>query len=222
MDRKPRFLVLALAAALALCSALPALASAKQFHSTITGGATHTFITGIQVGTNNLDLENGTNGKCTSVVLDASYAGPTASVVTFTPTFSGCTMAGQNASINFNDCTFKVTTPAIGADNDHYTASADIVCATGGDIEINVPTAGCSVTIKAQTPGTPLVDLENVTTASANQDDILMTSTIAGIAYSTTGGGICGAAGVAKYTGQITFKGYSNSAHSSQVDLWIL
>lgn len=220
MNSRIKTVTLVLTAVLAMSAIVASAASAKQFHSGSTSGTT--YITGQQVGTYSFDLENGSTTKCTVMVLDASYAGTTASELTMTPTFGGCLTAGQITTVNMNGCQLTFTTPTIGADNDHYSATYHIVCNTGGIVQTNVPTAGCSYTIAAQTPGVPTVDLANVTTATANQDDSLLTWTGQGIKYTTHGGGICGASGSGKMTGQSTLKAYANPSHTEQRDLFIL
>lgn len=192
-------------------------ASAKHIHSGSTSGTT--FLTGTQIGTNAFDMENGTLIKCSIAVFDASYAGTTASELTVTPTYSACTFAGQAVSIDMGGCQYTVATPALVGDNDHYTSVMSIVCNTGGDIAITIPTSGCALTIKGQTPGVPTLNLTNITTGPK---DIQWKWGVEGISYTTPGGGICGNAGKMKITGEVTFRGYSDAAHSAQVDLFIL
>lgn len=212
---------LAFMAALVIAAIGPSAASANNFHSNTASGTT--YITGVQVGTNVFDLANGTTVKCTSVVHDAIYLGTTPSgQITLTPTYSGCTAAGQNALIEMTGCQYFINTPTKLVDTDTYDATTQVTCPGANVIHINIPTAGCSLTIAAQIPKTPLLDLTNITSATANQDDILLKSTLTGIQYTTTGGGICGAAGEAKYTGEITYRAYENSTHTTQRDFWIL
>jgi hypothetical protein len=218
MNRKLKALGLALVVVFAMSAVVASAASAKQLHSGSTTGITH--LTGTQIGaTNQLHLENGTPVKCTTALFDATYNGTTVSELTVTPTYSGCTAAGQKAEIHMNGCTYTITTPAGSADA--YTATVHLVCPAGKDVVITVPTAGCTVTIQAQTPTVPTIDLTDVTTAVANQDDILLKSTVEGVHYTTVGGGVCGAAGKGKLTGEVTVKAYENAAHTIQRDLAI-
>lgn len=199
--------------------AVPLTASASNFHSGSNSGTT--YITGLQVGFNAFDLANGTTVKCTTVTHDVVYAGTTAGgEITLTPTYSGCTIAGQAAVIEMTGCTYFLATPTKLVDTDTYDAASQVNCPAGKSIHIKMPLAGCELTIPSQIPKGTL-DLTNVTSAVPNQDDVLSRSTLVGIQYTTTGGA-CGAAGEAKYTGEITYKAYRDSKHTEQVDFWIL
>jgi hypothetical protein len=219
MTRKLKALGLALFAIGVIGAIGASAASAKLFHSTSTSGTT--YITGTQIGaTIQTHLANGTPTKCTTVVYDATYAGTTASDLTMTTTYSGCTAAGQKAEIKTNGCTDRITTPTEISPfgGDHFDAVVHLVCPAGKDVEVVVPTAGCTITMQPQTLG--VVDLTNVTTALANQDDILLKWT-GEYKYTTVGGGICGAGGTGKITGEVTLKAYDNATHTIQKDLWI-
>jgi hypothetical protein len=213
MTRKLKILGLTLLALLAITAVVASAASAAQFHSESTSGTT--FLTGTQVGTNQFDLANGTPVKCTGVVLDSSYAGTTASDLTVTPTYTGCTAAGQKAEIKTNGCTYTTTTLVL-VELDKHTILVHVVCPAGKSIEVNVPTAGCSVKMAAQTGG----GLIHITTETTFLRIFRQKYTVS-ISYTTTGGGICGAAGSANLTGEVSVKGYKNAAHTEQVSLWV-
>jgi hypothetical protein len=215
MKRRLKALGLALLAVSAVCALTASAASAKQIHSNATSGTT--YITGVQSGTNEFDLANKTPIKCTSAIFDASYAGTTASELTVTPTYTGCTAAGQKAEVKTTGCTYTITTPT-EVSVDFFDAKAHLTCGAKS-IEIIVPTAGCSVFIAAQTAGGE-IDFTNVTSGSANQDDITLQWTVTAL-YTTVGGGICGLAGEGVLTGKVTVKAYNSALHTEQRDLAI-
>lgn len=218
MNRKLKALALALGVVFAMSAVGVSAASAASYHSGSASGTT--FLTGTQIGTNSFDLANGTSVKCTTIVYDASYAGTTASELTIVPTYSGCTAAGQAATAEIN-CHYKATTPTL---TDLFGKAHQVThtqCTGPSVNKFKVPTAGCEIIIAEQTPTNPLVDLTSVNSGTPNQDDITLKSTVEGVHYTTVGGGICGAAGQGKLTGEITLKAYSNAAHTSQVDLWV-
>jgi hypothetical protein len=223
MTPKLKMLGLALVAVFAMNAVGASAASAVQLHSNTTSGTTHiTGIPQIEGIPNQFDLANGTPVKCTTTVFDATYTGTTTSDLTVTPTYSGCTAAGQKAEINMGGCTYTITTPTLVAPletKDHYDAVAHIICPAGKEIVINVPTAGCKVFVKAQAAG-GVIDLTNITSPEANKDDILIKSTVTAT-YTTEKGGICGAAGTGNLTGEITAKAYNNALHTEQRDLAI-
>jgi hypothetical protein len=218
MTHKLRILGLALAAIFVLSASGASGAAAVLLHSNSTSGTTH--ITGIQIGTNQIDLANGTPYKCAIVIFAATYTGTTASELTLATALDSCTTAGQKAEIKPNGCVDKITTPVAAEpkDGDHFTATVHLVCPAGKEVELLNPTAGCSVTMPPQTLG--VVDLTNITTSTANQDDTLLKWT-AKYKYTTVGGGFCGAAGIGSFTGEVTLRAYADAAHSVQRDLAI-
>lgn len=219
MTRNLRILFLVVVVALTASAVLASAATAKNWHSTSGSGTTH--ITGTQIGTTNWDFANGTTFKCSTTVIDATFSGTTAGELTATGTISGCTAAGQAATFDMNGCTYTITTPTEIAplNGDNYDAVVHLVCPAGAKMKITVPTAGCTVEIAPQTPTNPVVDLTNNT--GAVPKDVVLKWTLEGIHYTTIGGGICGAAGQMKLTGEYTLRAYSNATHTAQVDLFI-
>jgi hypothetical protein len=219
MTRKLKMLGLALVAVFAMSAVGASAASAVLLHSNSTGTFTH--ITAHQIGANQFDLANGTPVKCGTVLFDATFHGTTASDLTVTPTYSSCTAAGQKAEIATNGCTYTITTPTETEplNKDNYHAVVHLVCPAGKSVEIKVPTAGCTVSVAAQTP-TGVLDLTNVTSAVANKDDITIKSTVSA-KYTTVGGGICGAAGTGALTGEVTATAFSDAEHKIPADLAI-
>jgi hypothetical protein len=217
MTRKPKALGIALVAVFAMSAVVASAASAKEIHS----GASPTYIHGLQTSFNIFELTNEAPTECVSTTYEAGYPGTTASSLFMTPTYANCKSFGQKSTIDMNGCDYLFATPVIGADSDHYTSSVKILCPTAGGVKqkIEITATGCTVTIEEQTPTSPLIDITNVTTATANQDDLLLKSTLTGIKYTSTGGP-CGASGEGKFTGEVTLKAYSN-AHTTQVDLWV-
>jgi hypothetical protein len=147
--------------------------------------------------------------------------------VNVSPAYSECTAFGQAATVDMNGCTYTITPTSL-------IAGSVVIDCTGEPITITVPTANCNVTIGGQTPLTPAVDLKNEGTGASRF--VKVTAEVKGIVYkvdSTIGKKIgesttCGAVGVheglvngAEYTGIVNEKGFTSSAHTTQVGIWV-
>jgi hypothetical protein len=214
MTNKLKVLGLTLVAAIAF-GVLATAASAEEFHSG--SGSGTTFLTGTQIGTNQLDTEGG-NIKCTTVSYVGSYAGTTAGEVQVTPTYSGCTAYGLTAHINFNGCKIKKKAKIFRI--------LEIICFVEQAITI-IPTQGgvgvCTISVPPQEIGV------NYTNEAGSPDDVVVTPNSSTIKYAVSypggSGSKCGAAGEhsdGKYTGSVTEKAYSDSGHTTQVNLTVL
>jgi hypothetical protein len=221
MNGKLKALGLALVAVLALSAVAASAASASKLHSGSASGTT--YLTGTQIGTNQLDTEAG-NIKCTTVGAKGSYAGSTTEEGTVEGlTYSGCTL-GLIAHIDTMGCAFT------GTAGTAPTTEAHIVCPTtaGGvthEITIVLTQGGapvCSFDIPEQT-------VELHAQGDGATPDGIEVSTTSKIKYTVTYPGApgtrCGMVGAhsdGTYTGSFSLKGYSNAAHSSQVNLTYL
>jgi hypothetical protein len=199
-------------------------ASAAAFHSEVT----ETSIFGQQEGENIFTTASG-NVKCKKATFTQNNimgtgSGPSFVIadVTVTPEYTECTAFGQAATVDMNGGAFTITPTSA------TTGSVVIVQGTA-PIEVTVPTGSCDVTIAGQTP-TGDVSLAN--TGSGATEFVKVTAAVTGIAYtvdSTTeppkGTGVsttCGTVGAhtgAGYTGVVNEKGFTTSAHTTQVGI---
>jgi hypothetical protein len=199
-------------------------ASAAAFHSEVT----ETSIFGEQEGENVFTTASG-NVKCkkstfTQNNIMGTGSGTNFSIadVTAIPVSTDCTAFGQAATLDMNGGAFTIT--PISA----TTGSVVIVQGTA-PIEITVPTGACDVTIAGQTP-TGDADLAN--TGSGASAFIKVTLTLTGIAYTVDstaeppkGTGVsttCGTVGAhtgGGFTGVVNVKGFTTSAHTTQVGI---
>jgi hypothetical protein len=206
-----KFLGMALVAALAMSSALAAVASADVMTSE---SAAATTISGQQEGTNVMKVDGG-EVKCTTVTYTGSFTSP-ASSASVTPTYSGCTFVGLTTTVDMNGCTYKGNLTA-GAST---SGTVDIVCTGTNEITITAPSVGtkkCILHIPAQT-GLSTVTGTNIGAGTTREGtaDINITN----IKYSQTAGtaetGNCATADNTTngtYTGTATFTGSVGGAH---------
>jgi hypothetical protein len=109
------------------------------------------------------------NAQCTQALYEGTITGSgsgaqtTVNEFTLTPTYTGCTAFGLNATINMNGCKYTVT----GAGQPALTAAVDIAgCTTGKSIEVTV-TGGCVLTLLQSNGLTHLVFTNNGTHITA-------------------------------------------------------
>jgi hypothetical protein len=222
MNKTVRALGVLMVALIALSGV--ANASAAAFHSEVT----ETSIFGEQEGENILTTAGG-NVKCKKATFTQNNIMGTGSGTKFawpsvlvSPAYGECTAFGQEEIVDMNGGAFTIT--PISA----TTGSVVIVQGTA-PIELTVPTANCDVTIAGQTP-TGDADLAN--TGSGATAFFKVTATVTGIAYTvdstsvppkTTGESTtCGTVGAhtgAGYTGVVNVKGFTTSAHTTQVGI---
>jgi hypothetical protein len=215
MIRKFKVFGLALVSVIALGAASASAAFAVEAHSG--SGSATTFLTGTQIGTNQLDTEGG-NIKCSGVNLAAKYSGTTAATVDVTPSYTGCTAFGLTAHIDFMGCFYRFTS---------ITAShidVNVLCPPGtGPVTIIVTQGGnvvCTVDVAEQTVPA------NVTNEAGSPDDLKVTPESTSIGYTVTypggTGTKCGGVGAhsdGTYTGSVTARAYENESHTAQVSL---
>jgi hypothetical protein len=224
MTGKLKAFGLALVAAMALGAVSASAASAviPQAHSG--SGTGTTYLTGFQVGTNQLDTEGGKNIKCSTVKLAGSYAGTTSNDIKIVPTYSGCTAFGFTAHIEMMGCYYTLQSPAV----EGTPARLQVNCKN----EFGEKVFGPITVVATQTGGVvctahfdeqPLPLNLNVANNAGTPDHVTLTPESSTINYTVTGGGIkCGNEGAhadGKYTGSITGRAYSNESHAAQVNL---
>src|ERR1044072_8646512 len=221
MTSKLKALSLALMAALALSAVAASAASADELHSS--SGSGTTFLTGTQVGTNQLDTEAG-SVKCSTVGGSGSYAGTTITEEDVeNVTYGGCTAFGLTAHIDMMGCFYRFK--GINSTN----ATANIVCPT---------TAGGvthEITITPTQGGVPLCHVEipeqdvtlDITNTAGSPSDIDVEVTTASIKYNVTyipadhTKTKCGTQGShtdGKLTGSLTATAFSNASHTNAVN----
>jgi hypothetical protein len=212
MTAKLKAFGLVLVAAFAFSALAASAASAAEPHSGSASGTT--YLTGTQIGTNQLDTEGG-NIKCSTVGLSASYAGTTAAQVKVIPAYSGCTAYGLTAHVEMNGCYYLLTSAA---------STIDVECEAGkGPITIK-PTQGGVAVCTVDVAGSQTVPTK-VTNIAGTPDDLTLTPESSTIKYTVTyptTGTKCGAAGAhsdGTYTGSVTAQAYENPAHTAQVNL---
>jgi hypothetical protein len=224
--------VLALFFAIAAVGAVSASAAQATgwYHAETLNGETppKLFVHGEQVIENVFHTTAGTV-KCKTATFQSEVTELTVRTLTVKPTYGTCTAFGQTAQVTFTGanpatefCHYDFTTPTEGTEGKLH-AEVHIQCNGGWTIKVDVPTANCSLTIGAQTPTKPTVDLTN-NTATGSTRDVLVTSTVEGISYTVDGPGTaCGTAGAhndGTYTGTVTVKGWENAAHTVQAGVW--
>jgi hypothetical protein len=207
-------------AAVGALSASSASAAAGEIDLACHTGADSCFLFGEQA-TENVFTVTGGNVKCLTAKFTGEGTGGTTATttvskeldwtfhqVTVHPEYGSCNAFGQTVNITTTGCNYVLTASSKTAGN------ATIECETGKVIEIKGNTTGCTVKVGAQTPTTSTVDYANGGTGS--EKDVLVTATVAGITY-TSSGGACGASGTnGTYTGSVTEKCWKNVKHTEQ------
>jgi hypothetical protein len=213
MIRNLKFLGLALVAVMAMSAMIASAASAADL---FTSEKVNTTLTGSQEkhlegGVEKFDRFTTDGGivECTGATYKGTQAATTASTVTVTPTYSGCTFTGLAATIKTNECTYVFS--LIGATT---TGEVEIKCPTGKEITVEVgpeSTRRCIIHVPAQKLGG--ITYTNIgagttreVTVAVNTGTTLKYSETAG-----TGSGACATAdntttgkyiGAAKVTGE--------------------
>jgi hypothetical protein len=212
MNRHLKALALA---ALAVFAMAAVSASAAQAAAKFTSEIEKTTLHGVQE-TKNAFTPNGFGPvECTGATFEGTSTGLKngtvfeVAAVTVHPTYTGCTAFGLTATITTTGCNYIL----------RASGSVEIECETGKVITINVPSISCTLTIGAQTPGTPTIDYAN-NNKVGKEADVLATATVGDVTYTRTAGMFgCPDTGKATYTGSITFKGYTSAAHTTQVGI---
>jgi hypothetical protein len=207
MMRNLKALGLALVAVFAMSAVA---ASAAQAEHKFTSESTTTYLLGEQK-TKNVFTTSGGTVECTGAKFEGGpFSGTELKSVTIHPTYTGCTAFGLNATVETTGCNY-----IIEAAGKEEMGTAKVECEEGKLIRIKP--LGCEVTVGPQTPTTPTVSFTNESTGKTA--DVLVTAEVGGITY-TSSGFPCGPSGTnGTYTGSVTTKGYSDSAHKTQVGI---
>ena len=218
MTRQLKLLALAAVAVLALSAVSAASASAASFFTT---QSTPTFIKGLQQ-TKNVFTDTAGTIKCSAAEFTSGQISSNAvGTVNVHPTYGGCTAFGQAASVSTTSCSYTLSIVSVsGSTGD---GSIVIDCSSGTTIVINLPAAGCSVTIGAQSfpGGGNTIDYESI--GSGATEAILVTSTVSAIVWAASGG-ICdtnSTGATASITGTVLTKGYDQAAFSTQHGIFV-
>lgn len=197
MTRNLKALGLALIAVFAMSAMAATAASAQEGELTTNGGVT---ATGTQSGTHKF-VANGNEVTCATTKFHASIANGD-KTATVTPTYENCHIIFLftfNATVTTTGCDYHLSDLTTGGPE--YTAKVGIQCEAGKSIKVDVPVAGCHLTIGSHTPSTPTVDVTNM---AGSPDDVTINATVGGISF-TSSGGPCGPSGAgATYTGNTT------------------
>lgn len=139
--------------------------------------------------------------KCTNGLFSGVASGATAAQ-SLSASFTGCVYSGGVATVTMNSCSYELGVANAGPP---YSGSVSLSCGKAGDaVKIDVPLAGCSISIPAQTIAA--ATYENLGTGSGRQ--VLVTLAGSGISYSTSGGGSCGSSSSGgSLSGTITLSG---------------
>lgn len=218
MTRNLKALGLALLAAFAMSAVAASSASAvKEFHSDIEP----TVLTGTDTPgtTSEFEIPGEEPTTCAGNHYEGTVATKTAKEITIEHTVTTpCDTGGITTHVAFNGCHYVFTLEEgifnTAGGTTHTRGPAHIVCPAGQSItlEITVPIfADCIVHIGAQTPTIPTVDYTNQ--GAGTTRDVEVVSTIKGIAYTVTGGGVCPASGHdAIFRANVTVQGFTDKA----------
>jgi hypothetical protein len=206
MSRKLKVIGVAALAVLAVSAVSPSVAQAE-----FTSAVEDTFLKGEQKTTNVLTTASG-EVKCTTATFEGTMKGTAAGGLGFTsqtakvhPTYSGCTAFGFAAEINTNSCEFELTAEG---------KVSVLNCPSTAPIKINIPIAGCNITVANQGP------LSGVSYSNeGSPSSILVTETVTGITFTSSGGACGSSSSNGKFTGSALTKGFSDAGHTEQVGI---
>ena len=231
MTRNLKALGLAVMAAFAL-SAVGATAAQALTVDVGAGGKT---ITGEQIvrpehKDHTFTLSSGRDITCTEARFDGTIENG-ATEITVTPTFITCySNDTQPVTITHNGCNFRFYGGAGEGPDLLNKVTVDLDCPTGKEIEIHIYSSHHSHTTAQPILCTYNVHefvgkhnntLESTTTATPNQDDVDVTTTLEVVITRKTGSAlVCGTESqTASFTAATTLRAYSNDEHTNQVDL---
>jgi hypothetical protein len=216
MNRKLKALGLALIAVAAMAFSASA-AMAAEFHSE----ATHTILSGSQVGEDKFKVNAGTV-TCGEATYSGTQATATAETQTVTPTYSECKAFGfVNTTIDVNGCTYT------------FNANNSGITITCSGSPITVTAFNCWVTVGSQTINSGVTYTNEVTkdkvgeelVATENTRDVKVSVNLTGITYTqhsksfpgcSTNGGNPRSDGT--YEGAATVRGFNTEG--TQVGVW--
>ncbi len=220
MIRKFKALTVALVAVCAVTGVVTQTAAATETYTSGAEAEKTTFITGEKTSNHVFSTPNG-SVSCSSITFkgEAVQTGPSAHEITINPTYSECTAFGfAKAHVTNNNCHYLFTTPTTISATEWTIHPPHIVSTSGSSCNFTItPTSFgvsvCTQTVPNQTPTSGHIIATN------GVNDVNLVTTVEGIHYTGTGG-VCGNGEThsdATYTGNVTVKGYSNAAHTTQV-----
>jgi hypothetical protein len=187
MTGKLKVLGVALAAMLAMTAVMASGAQAATSGLDVNGttGGSSAILTAQQ--TEQLKYKytaSGTQFKCSQTNLEGTVPQGAIHEATLTPTFfeelaENCTLAGTNAKVTMNGCSYTLTDTLTS-----LTFEVDLVCESG-HTGILIDQGACQITIPPQGPLSHVV-LENV--AGSSPKDVIANWTIQGFTYSGNAG----------------------------------
>ena len=236
MIRNLKALGLALCAVFALSAMAASGASAQDVKTDVFTAPAGTHLTGIQTGTA-ADNVFGTKSSAVAVNCEnATYKGTVgeeaAEEVTVTPSFTGCKAGGFNATVDVSGCDFVLTGTTdtyFDTDNAHKgeDATVSLDCNHTGNVKITAA-LGCTITF-SDTHGGNTVNQNllgvKYTNGVSGKWDVKVDVTVDKIHYTATEA--CGFFGIPTtgndtfLTQTVTVKGYSDAAHTKQVDVTV-
>jgi hypothetical protein len=186
MTRKLKTLGLAFVAVLAMsslaASAAQANFSSANYPATVSGSQIEGTITGAAVSKHEFTTKAGTV-KCTTASFAGKSLAGTATELTLTPTYGGCTLAGIAATVNMNGCHYIFTVEKTTTENT-VDLLTHVTCPVGGVITVSVTGSVCKVTIAG---GQTLKGIETHNEAT----DVVATIDVSGISYTIDEGPKC-------------------------------
>jgi hypothetical protein len=162
-------------------------------------------LTGNQVGVH-VFTANGHEVTCEHANFHAEIEDGAETVTTSAPEYTGChIILGFTFSATVTvpaGCDYHFSNFETEGAAGEYTGDTKLTC-TGEPIKINVPAAGCSITIGGTQSFANSVSASNM---SETIDDITLNATVSGISF-TSSGGLCGSSGnTGTYNGLTTIK----------------
>jgi hypothetical protein len=218
MTKRLKFIGFLAVAIMAMSAVAASAASAANFGTE----SAPTFLKGVQETKNVFTVSGGTV-KCTGAEFtSAEIKNKEETSITVHPTYTGCTAFGQAATVNTTGCNYILT--ATSTTTGGVVVECEKTIVGGKEVEdkivVTANTAGCTITVKAQTPTNNMVDYENK--GSGATASVLVTSTVEGLTYESTGG-ICGAPGNnGTYTGSVLTKGYNTAGFVTQHGIFVV
>jgi hypothetical protein len=214
MTNRLKFIGFLAVAIMAMSAVAASAASAANFGTQ----SAPTFLKGVQETKNVFTVTGGTV-KCTGAEFtSAEIKNKEESAITVHPEYTGCTAFGQAATVDTgtisDGCNYILTATST------TTGGVTIECEAGNNIVVTATTAACTITVGGQVPTNNMIDYEN--RGSGAIADVLVTSTVEGIKY-TSSGGICGASGTnGTYTGSVLTKGYNTAGFVTQHGIFVV
>lgn len=204
MSRKPKMAGIALVAVL-LVAALPASASAAEFH-----GESSPFLSGTQEGADVFTTTAGTV-SCKEVKYLGAWVGSTTTSFVAEPTFSSCTAFGFVATVNANGCDYEF----------HSNGLVDIQsCTTPAGIIVTASAAGTVKCVVDIPPQLPLGSATYSNIGAGATREITISTSLSALSYSEeagTGLGACKSTAInptnGTYSGKVVMTGYSGGSH---------